>query len=496
MKKFLTFILFAVLVVFTACELKDPTQPEITTITKDQLALNKVVFIGNSLTAGFQSGGLAEDFQVNSFPALIARQMGKSEHFEQPLIGNPGISSTPGVGVLDFNSATGAIAPRGTYTNPLALLKNATLARPYDNLGIPGANLNQGLNATGAASAGNNPFFDLILRNPNFANMTQVEQAKILNPTLVVAWLGNNDVLGAALAGGDLTRITPIANFQADYTKLIQELGKIRDGNVGIVLLNIPYVTDIPYVNILDGAIYKEPVPGIGLSPVPVVFDATSQPVDFDPGAGELYLPLITAETGSTIKHVLLPFIGEYRANGLGIPDSAAIANLLISLGTPQAVAAAQAQATVQGMIAQGLTPSGIPIPDSLTITAAEETALLQAVGGFNQIISGIAAAAGIPVVDANAKLTELNQSGIDGFSGRFVFLDPANTAFSLDGVHPNSAGYAIIANEIIKKLNSLSADISIPLVNADDFRGQYTGAQMSNFSVEAANQAKAIFVQ
>ena len=180
----------------------------------------------------------------------------------------------------------------------------------------------------------------------------------------------------------------------------------------------------------------------------------------------------------------------------MGIPDSAAIANLLISLGTPQAVAAAQAQATVQGMIAQGLTPSGIPIPDSLTITAAEETALLQAVGGFNQIISGIAAAAGIPVVDANAKLTELNQSGIDGFSGRFVFLDPANTAFSLDGVHPNSAGYAIIANEIIKKLNSLSADISIPLVNADDFRGQYTGAQMSNFSVEAANQAKAIFVQ
>ncbi|MCB0269907.1 MAG: SGNH/GDSL hydrolase family protein [Calditrichia bacterium] len=505
MNKYRTLLMLVVLVAFSACELKDPTQPEITTVKEDQLALTKLVFIGNSLTAGFQSGGLVEEFQTNSFPALIARQLGQSDVFELPLISDPGVGSTPGFGPMKFENGSivsGDPIPNFPAGVPL-LLQNATLARPYDNLGIPGANLNEALNATSASAAGGNPFFDIVLRNPNFANMTQVEQAKILNPTLVVAWLGNNDVLGAALAGGDLSQITDIADFQADYTTLVTELGEIRGGNVGIILVNIPNVTDIPYVNMLDAIIQQVPT-AAGLMNLPVVFalDPTAGfvPVDFDTSAaGTLYLPLLTDEsvfTGSPVNHLTLPFLSEYQSSGLGVPDSAAIHAMLSSLGVPGPIAAVQAQQAVGAMVAAGLTPSGISVPGSMTITAAEETALMQAVAEFNQVISGIAGSAGIPVVDAKAKLTELNQNGIDGFSGRFVLLDPQNTAFSLDGVHPNSAGYAIIANEIITLMNSLSADISIPLVNTDSFRGQYTSVQLPKISQEAAKQAKAIFVK
>jgi len=35
------------------------------------------VAVGNSLTSGFQSGGLREDWQRESYPALIAKQMGE-----------------------------------------------------------------------------------------------------------------------------------------------------------------------------------------------------------------------------------------------------------------------------------------------------------------------------------------------------------------------------------------------------------------------------------
>jgi len=480
MKKNLIYLLLAGALIFSACEVKDPTQPEITTIKRDQLALTKIVFIGNSLTAGFQSGGLVEDLQANSFPALIYRQMGQGDLIEQPLVGNPGISSTPGVGVLDFNPATGAIAPRGTYTDVTALLMNATVARPYDNLGVPGARLTHLLNAYDAVTGGGNPFFSLILRNPNF---------------------GNNDVLGAALSGGNPGLITPAASFQTDYIAMIQQLGTIEN-LVGILAANIPNVTDIPYVNLLDGLVYKDvPVPGVGLVNLPVVFDSNFQPVDFDPSAGELYLPLKTTEGvlsgGSPVKHILLPFLSQYQASGLGVPDSTDIANTLIGLGIPPMQAAVMAQQAVQGMIAAGLTPSGVAIPGTLTITADEEAVLLAAVTGFNQIIAAVAGSAGIPVIDANAMLSQLNSpTGIDDYSGKFVFFDPANTAFSLDGVHPNNGGYAIFANEIIKVLNSFSDDINIPLVDTQQFKGQYTGgaAIPKSITYKAALQAKAIF--
>lgn len=486
MKKYILLLLILGLLIL-ACALKSPTQPDIEGVTPTDLALTKMVAIGNSLTAGFQSAGLVEEFQMTSYPYLIAKQMGNADEFEQPLIADPGISSTLGFGVLDFDPATGAIEPRGTYTDPFALLRNALLPRPYDNLGIPGANLSEIVNAYNSFQADTNSFFDIVLRNlpdPNFGNMTVWEQAKLLKPTMILLWIGNNDVLGAALDGGDLSQITDIQAFQNDYTTLLTNLAAIRPGAIAIFLANIPNVTDIPYVNILDDFIYK-PIPALGINdPVPVVFDASFQPVLFDSATG-LYLPLMTVETG--VEHVLLPFLSEYQTSGLGIPDSAT----LVGMGLPPQ----QAQGLVAGMVQAGLTPSGVAIPGNLTITVDEGTAIAQAVGGFNQVIGGIAQAQGIPLVDVNSLLNELNSSGVDGFSGKFVLVDPVNTAFSLDGVHPNSGGYAIVANAFIEKINQILST-SIPEVDASSYKGQYTGMNPERISLKAALQAKKIFTR
>lgn len=497
MKKIITSVILIVVLIFLACEVKFPNHPKLD-ITVGELALSKVVYIGNSLTAGLQSAGLAKDFQENSFPNQIAKQMGNTD-FQQPLVDDPGISSTPGVGVLDFVPSTGAIVPRGTYTNPLALLLNATLTRPYDNLGVPGADLSDVLNTIDGS--GGNPFFDIVLRNPNFGNMTQVQQAVALGPTLVIAWIGNNEVLGAALDGGNLTLITDQADFQSDFTELLSTLGQIRDGKVGIILANIPNVTDIPYVNVLDNILRTIPLLGIN-NPVPVLFQ--TQPnaqggVDFVPiDFGGFFLPLLTDEFTSGVSHVLLPALSEYQSIGLGVPDSAIIAATLITqAGFDTATAAGTAQQLVAGMVQAGLTPSGMPIPGDLTITEAEDTGIENAVSGFNQIISGIASQAGIPIVDANQILSDVNTSGIDGFSGKFVLSDPLNTAFSLDGVHPDNAGNAILANEFIKIINqNLPQDKQIPLIDTDQFRGQYVGTSVGKLSREAANLVKPLFVK
>ena len=68
----------------------------------------RYVALGDSLTAGFMSGGLVRDVQLNSYPALIFRQAtGTATGFEQPLVsaaGHPAACSTLRSLVADSSS--------------------------------------------------------------------------------------------------------------------------------------------------------------------------------------------------------------------------------------------------------------------------------------------------------------------------------------------------------------------------------------------------------
>jgi len=350
-------------------------------------------------------------------------------------------------------------------------LSNIALLRPYDNLGVPGADLNDMLNTTASAS---NPFFTMILRNPNLGNTNQLDQVMALSPTVLLLWIGNNDVLGAALDGGDLTQLTSAADFQTRYTQILTRLGTELD-QVAIFIANLPDVTDIPYINTLD-IIFRD-LPGQGLKPV--LFDATFQPIDF---GGGLNLPMYTAETG--VAHVTLPGLIAYQ-QGIGVPDSAVLVDQYM-------LPSATASLIVAGLTANGVTVTGMPIPGDMTLTVDETTAISTRVGEFNAIISGIATGGStpIPVIDANSFLNTLNTSGIDGASGRFVLLSPHNTAFSLDGVHPSNAGHAIIANAFIQTINGAfqAAGVDgfqpIPTLNVADYFGQYAPAPTANVTI------------
>ena len=98
-KRLAAFLSMVVALTYAGCSVDYPStgSTDFARITTSGDAdFTKFVVVGNSLTAGFQSGGLAKTFQLNSYGAIIARQLGMDSAgsmgsaFEQPLFADPG----------------------------------------------------------------------------------------------------------------------------------------------------------------------------------------------------------------------------------------------------------------------------------------------------------------------------------------------------------------------------------------------------------------------
>lgn len=109
-----------------------------------------------------------------------------------------------------------------------------------------------------------------------------------------------------------------------------------------------------------------------------------------------------------------------------------------------------------------------------MTLTFDEPGVIQDAIENFNSIISRVADKFSVSVVDINKMFMRLNNEGVEGYTSDFVLIDPVHTAYSLDGIHPNDAGYAIIANLFIEKINE-AFDMNIALIDTEQFRGQYS---------------------
>jgi len=374
-----------------------------TAATFAQVDFSRYVAIGDSLTAGFTSGGLVQTYQVNSYPALIHRQAtGSDSGFEQPLITPPGI---PSLLILTSLGPTFTIAPGQGQP------ANLNLPRPYNNLGIPGATLHDILNTTRGG------IYELILRNANpaFGNSTDIVQALALHPTFVTVWIGNNDALNAATSGivNDQT-LTPAAQFDAEYKALLGAIAGNSTAKMAVAL--IPDVTSIPFVTTI---------------PPVVVNPATRQPVLV--GGKPVFLIGPHGPLGPG-DHVLLTAAG------------------LLGQKPPIGVPAA-------------LGGSGTPLPDQVILDAKETATISARIASYNSSIRAAAGGVGAAVVDTNALLHELATSGIDVGGIEFTSAYLTGGVFSYDGVHPTAFGYAFVANAFIAAINDKFGS-SIPPVD------------------------------
>jgi lysophospholipase L1-like esterase len=457
--KLISIILLPLFLLFISCQLEEPDVKETQTDTGSQ-DFSKYVAIGNSLTAGYQSGSLVEEHQQFSFPNLIAQQLG-IEDFEQPTVSWPG---KPNIMILE--SVTGVLG----YASGEGLPTNQALATPYDNLGIPGIVLADVLVATDSASSfSGSAAIPLVLRNQG---TTVVQQALSLSPKLISCWIGNNDVLGYATSGGTSpTEPTDAPTFAGLYNQLA---GALAASGAKVVVANIPDVTSVPFFTTIGPQVAAGVAGAKQLNPqIPGLYYQKHGEIIPNPQTGftnfdEAVPPLITLLGGS-----YAPLLGQ--------PTGKWYRDLAVKLGATVDIVLASMPG-IDTTEAFGFHFHN-PWPDALVLDADEIAVAQTAINDFNDVIAAQATANGFALFDANAFLADVAQNGYDPGEGLPIITADYITGglFSLDGVHPSNMGYAVVANEMIDVLNE-EFDTDIQKVNLRNISGNSPVASEVNF--------------
>lgn len=432
-KQLFTLPLVLILLLSTGCEDYNDLNPE--PIDTGNADFSSYVAAGNSLTAGFQNNALYETGQIYSYPKLIARQVNASEDFTQPLVSNPGLSSS---GRIELVSLEPLRTSRNTNQGQPT---NSNLESAFNNLGVPGAILADftGQDLPGAPYSErreNNPFFNVVLRDKG---NTQAEQLTAQSPTFISFWLGNNDVLGFVTSGGEGQPITPPSSFAQLYQGSAQALAST---GANVMVYNIPDVTSIPFVFYLRTQLEQQEA---------ITFNESTQTYQLATPNGSFDIYIDVDGTPQVMRQDDFPLLSaqSYFAE----------------------VQAGEVPPPVQP---QNAIPDELVLDGNLATPNVPDSELEQAAGAvtqFNATIRDVASANGFALVNINSIFNGILQSfqtsgGANGYQPEGINLRPVpGEIFSFDGIHPTNRGSAVVANESIKVINE-SYNASIPLIN------------------------------
>jgi len=201
-------------------------------MTAEQELFSRYVSLGNSITAGFQSGGIVDSTQAEAYPVFLAEAAGTD--FGIPALRFPGCPA-PLAQPAPLGTAT--IAPPGA---PACALRSTPTAPFVQNLAVPGARILDIFDNLTAAQGGSaTTLTSLIL-----GGRTQIEAMHDADPTLVSVWIGNNDALAAAVSGIPAL-LTPLASFEADLDRLVTEITR-TDSRDAILIGVVDAVDAVP----------------------------------------------------------------------------------------------------------------------------------------------------------------------------------------------------------------------------------------------------------
>ena len=513
MKKILiSSLAVAGLLFIVSCNTEFDTDVKDVKVTNGTADFTKYVALGNSLTSGYRDGALYLDGQNESYPSMIAQQMklaGGAANFNQPLMddNNGGLLlPTPAGNVQIFDTKlyisgfSGGVPVLGYANNRVAtnVLKNIyTSSNTFQNLGVPGAKsfhlLYNGFgNPSGIAAKTANPYYVRFASSPT---ATVVGDALAQNPTFFSLWIGNNDTLGYASNGGDVTldQMTPITDFTAYYSTIINTM--VSKGAKGVVA-NLPYVTSIPFFttvpyNPLTSRILGKGDVAVGEKTIDDLNAGLYGPLNqilTALGAGDRIKPLSKTSGNPVlmIDETLPDLSAQIKAVASTIPTLAPLATYLgatygrarqakstdmILLSTQNAIGGT---VTLPPGVPATLGANGVsyPFADKYVLLPSEATEINSTIDSYNAAIKSIASSKGLAFVDANSKMKELSQSSGIQFDGvRYTAKFVTGGTFSLDGVHLTGRGYAVIANEFIKAINNKYGS-TLPMVNPNGYSG------------------------
>ncbi len=360
------------------------------------------VAIGNSITAGYQSAGINDSTQRQSYAVLFAQQV--HTNFRIPLLNKPGCP--PPIANFVTQELVGGAAPESC-----ALRQVEATPGPINNVAVPGAtSLSPTATVPGPDTLVENALTTFIL-----GGETQVQRAAEAQPTFVSAWIGNNDVLNASLSGilpatpGISNGVTSIEAFTANYNAFVQALKAIPSIKGG-VLIGVLNTTKLPL-----------------LFPAQLLLVSPAAKGAFDLAAGTT--TVIDPRTCPITTTSLINF---------------------------QLAGAIRAHAHPPTIECEALPSPFAPVGNVYVLDAAEQMAVTDTVNAYNALISAEADALGFAYFDPNPAFVALELTGDVPI---FPNLGDPTVAFgqyfSLDGVHPAAAAHVLLANGIIDVVNA-----------------------------------------
>jgi hypothetical protein len=428
-KHILSTLSLSLLLVLGACKPKY----EATAPVQGEMNPTRFVMIGGGHAGGYMDDALTHEGQLNSVANIIAEQFKSvgGGSFNQPLVSQNsiGISLT---NLAPFKLGYKTDCKNVTSLSPIRIATGGDLSVFNDNLylasnkfgnfGIPGMKL---LDVSSTSFANVNPFFK---RMTSSTSSSVLDNVMGVDPTFFSIFLGIEDVMDYAKSGGKNNNLPSTATFETAYNNLVQVL--TANGAKGVVA-TIPDVTQMPYFTTI-------PWNGLNLDESNVTT------------LNNIYNPLgFFFELGSN------PFmIEDPAANDFGVRQI--LDGELILLSVPLD----SVKCNQMGVL--------FPLRTEFVLTLSEIETLRNQIAAYNTIIKTIASQKNLAVVETD----KLAQNLTDGFvyngismSAKFV----SGGAYSLDGIHYNAKGNALLANEFIKAINKKYKS-SLHQVNAGNY--------------------------
>lgn len=526
------FILLSALAIgFASCEPEFDKEVN-ADYTSGEADFSSYVAIGNSLTAGYMDGTVSAGSQMNSYPNLLSQQFSLvgGGAFEQPSYADD-VNNLGGLMLGGNPIGTTRLVIDASQSRPENIAGASTIevsslqTKAYNNMGVPGAKsfhlLASGYgNLAGVALGQANPYF---VRHATSSSATILGDAMTKAPTFFTNWIGSNDVLAYATNGGATSNgntaaadhnttgnlnpatyggndITNSNVFASVYSTIINTL--TSNGAKGVVctipsVTSIPYFTTVPYaplspaalggsanINALNAALYNN---------LDAIFTAFGEPNRVNALSATAANPLLitdvdaldrTAQITGALTPTYGPVIAAEFGAAFGKCRQTTSADLVV-LPASSVIGTNNANATA-AMVAAGANKNGVsyPMANRWVLTANEKAKVAAATTAYNSTIVSIANATNtsagetvIAVADMNAIMVQL-VTGLRVENGSFYTANyfsgsatEGSVLFSLDGVHPNARGYAVIANEIIKVINR-DFKANLPIKNASYYPG------------------------
>jgi phospholipase/lecithinase/hemolysin len=412
MKRINAVALLLALPLFAGCYSDDSVNPPAPPPVPAGGALfQRYVAMGNSISAGFQSGGINDSTQVRSFPVLVSAAAGAE--FAVPHLIMPGCPSPYTNNVL--RTHVGGI-PDATYRS--ICFGRVSNTGTINNVAVPGAGVEDMFSnfATPVSIYEQLSAFFL-------GGRTEIQAMQQQHPTLISLEIGPNDVLGALINDanpGNPAEVTPQATFAAKYTELADSLAAT---GASVVLFTVPDVTVIPFSS--KGSTYWCLRTGLC------------------PGVPQQLPPTLT--------------VNNNCAPAAAVPGAKGDSTLIPwTKGLPRIAAAAAGQPTTLDCSV-----------DSVVVTAAEYATMRNAVVAFNATVIAQATAHNWAVMDMNAILQAAAAVGAipafpdisrasTGGTVTFQATGAPTTAslFSLDGFHPSTIAHRVLADSLASAIN------------------------------------------